>query len=80
MTDPLAWCVEALGDLEAAGLRRRPVTVGSAPGPEIEIGGCRVLQFCSNDYLGLAPDPRLAHAAKDAAARWGSGAGASPFS
>ena len=36
-----------------------------------------LLNLSSNDYLGLAQDPRLIAAAQDAAARWGAGAGAS---
>ena len=64
-------------DLEAAGLRRslRPLT--SPQGREIILEGRRVLNFCSNDYLGLAADPRLAQAAGEALGRRGFGAGAS---
>jgi len=36
-----------------------------------------VIQLCSNDYLGLAADPRLRRAAAAAAGRWGAGTGAS---
>jgi 8-amino-7-oxononanoate synthase len=39
-------------------------------------GGQRLINFCSNDYLGLAGDPRLAEALRAAVAHWGAGAGA----
>lgn len=77
MSDPFAWCAGELAALEAAGLRRHPVSVSSAPGPEAVIAGRRVVQLCSNDYLGLAGDPRVRAAAAAAAGRWGAGAGAS---
>lgn len=41
------------------------------------IDGKPVTAFCSNDYLGLAADPRIAAAAKDGIDRYGTGAGAS---
>ena len=39
--------------------------------------GRELLAFASNDYLGLANDPALVEAVRDAASRWGIGAGAS---
>jgi 8-amino-7-oxononanoate synthase len=41
-------------------------------GTEIVIGGKRLIMACSNNYLGLAHDPRVREAAADAATRWGS--------
>jgi 8-amino-7-oxononanoate synthase len=52
-------------------------TFDGAQGAHVDIDGRRVLAFASNDYLGLAGDPRLAKAARDATARYGVGAGAS---
>ncbi|MGH2771131.1 MAG: 8-amino-7-oxononanoate synthase, partial [Actinomycetota bacterium] len=73
----LAWCEDELFALENKALRRAPVTLSSARGPEVTIAGRPVLAFCSNDYLGLATDPRVRGAAAEAAGRWGAGSGAS---
>ena len=45
-------------------------------GASIRVGGRDVLNFCSNNYLGLANDPRLVAAAKAALDRYGIGPGA----
>jgi len=68
---------QTLNDLQARDLYRRLVAVGSAAGPRIDVGGRTVLQFASNNYLGLAADPRVREAAVRAIERWGWGAGAS---
>jgi 8-amino-7-oxononanoate synthase len=51
--------------------------IDSPQGPTLTIGGTPYLQFCTNNYLGLANDPELIDAARDATARFGTGAGAS---
>jgi glycine C-acetyltransferase/8-amino-7-oxononanoate synthase len=63
--------------LRGAGLYRELRTVDSAQGARVTIDGREVLLMCSNDYLGLAADPRVRAAAAEAAERWGAGAGAS---
>jgi 8-amino-7-oxononanoate synthase len=69
---------QELADLEAQALRRRLQVVEEVlPGGKVRVGGQVLLNLSSNDYLGLAQDPRLIAGAQAAAARWGVGAGAS---
>lgn len=63
--------------LVQAGLWRTIETLDSAPGPTVTIDGRELILLCSNNYLGLATDPRLVSAAQAAAARYGVGSGAS---
>ncbi|NNM88890.1 MAG: aminotransferase class I/II-fold pyridoxal phosphate-dependent enzyme, partial [Phycisphaerae bacterium] len=53
----------------------RPVQ--SAQGTTVEIQGRSYVQFCTNNYLGLANDPEVIDAARAAISRYGTGAGAS---
>jgi 8-amino-7-oxononanoate synthase len=76
MTDP-NFVRETLEDLRRRDLYRRLAAVGSAAGPHVRVGGRTVLQFASNNYLGLANDPRVRQAVVRAIERWGWGAGAS---
>ncbi len=66
-----------LDALENQGLYRRRRVVEGAQGRELIVDGRRLLNFCSNDYLGLAADPRIAEAFAGAVRKWGVGAGAS---
>jgi 8-amino-7-oxononanoate synthase len=69
---------QELDDLEARSLRRRLRVVDEVlPGGKVRVAGQILLNLSSNDYLGLAQDPRLISAAQAAAAQWGAGAGAS---
>lgn len=67
---------EALESRERESLYRRRRIVESTTGPRVRIDGREVLAFCSNDYLGLASDPRLVEAQCDAARKYGAGSGA----
>ena len=75
----------ALADRLGAGLAlrrqqnlyRRRLTLHSAQGPIVQLGDRQYLNFCSNDYLGLASHPRVVAAFQAAAARYGVGSGAS---
>ena len=73
MSDVFGWTAAAVDELQAQGLRRELHHREDATGTRV---GGRI-SFASNDYLGLACDPRLAAAAAEAAQRWGTGAGAS---
>jgi len=66
--------LEALGRIDQ---RRSRITLEGAQGPHILVQGREYAAFCSNDYLGLANDPRIAAAAIDAVRRYGVGSGAS---
>jgi 8-amino-7-oxononanoate synthase len=68
---------QRLAELESAGLLRKPRSVEGRNGPTLRIGGREVIGLCSNNYLGLADDPRLEAAVVDALAEAGTGAGAS---
>ncbi|HET9595904.1 MAG TPA: 8-amino-7-oxononanoate synthase [Anaeromyxobacteraceae bacterium] len=72
----LGWIAGELAALEAKGLRRALEPLGGAQGPVVEVAGRRLVNLCSNDYLGLASDRRLVQAAVAAAQREGAGAGA----
>ncbi|MGH7937612.1 MAG: 8-amino-7-oxononanoate synthase, partial [Bryobacteraceae bacterium] len=74
MTDPFQ---EQLQTLRARSLHRKLREIGSAQGPEIQIVGRQLVNFSSNDYLGLAADPLLRQAAIDAIEKFGVGSGAS---
>ncbi|MEJ2575491.1 MAG: 8-amino-7-oxononanoate synthase [Gammaproteobacteria bacterium] len=58
------------------GLYRARRVATTAQGPEMHIDGRPVVSFCSNDYLGLANDPRVRAAAAAGLANYGVGAGA----
>ncbi|MEM6330276.1 MAG: 8-amino-7-oxononanoate synthase [Planctomycetota bacterium] len=76
---PLGWLPAALEELDTAGMRRRLISRGSGQAAAVKIDGRRLVNFSSNDYLGLAGDPRVVAAAQQAAADDGWGAGASPL-
>ncbi len=60
--------------IRADGLYKAERIIESPQGSRIEVsGGAEVLNFCANNYLGLADDPRIIAAAKEAIDRWGYG-------
>jgi len=78
-TDPLDWLEAELRQLDERSLLRRLATHTGPQQAELTIDGHTYVNFGSNDYLGLAADPRLAAAATLAIAAEGTGAGASPL-
>jgi 8-amino-7-oxononanoate synthase len=77
--DPLAWIDYELSRLAERDLLRRRAAHDGPQQARLQLGVREVLNFGSNDYLGLAADPRLAAAAAEAVLGEGTGAGASPL-
>lgn len=73
MTDLLAWIDEEREQLAQAGLLFTIRTIESAMDGWVTIDGRRLLNFCANNYLGLANHPRLRAAAKAAIDQYGIG-------
>ncbi|MGH8233891.1 MAG: 8-amino-7-oxononanoate synthase [Rhodanobacteraceae bacterium] len=66
-----------VAEREYAGLLRRARALDSTSGTRVAINGHELLNFCSNDYLGLAQDPRIVKVLQDAANDYGIGGTAS---
>ncbi|WP_435009943.1 8-amino-7-oxononanoate synthase [Tundrisphaera lichenicola] len=79
MIDPLAWIDEESRAWSRKGLERRLIALGGSTPGHVDRQGRSLVNFASNDYLGLASDPRVIEAATLAASRFGWGAGASPL-
>jgi len=71
--DKLAFIDEDVANLKEQGLFINVRTIESAQGARITVDGKRVLDFCSNNYLGLANHPRMREAAKKAIDEFGVG-------
>ncbi len=69
----LQWIEDELQALHESGLYNHIRTLSSPQGAWLVVDGKRVLNFCSNNYLGLANHPRLVQAAKEAINRYGVG-------
>lgn len=67
----------SLTQRQEQGLYRQRLTLDSAQGPVVRLQGRDYLNFCSNDYLGLAAHPRLVESFQRAAGQYGVGSGAS---
>lgn len=67
----------SLTQRQEQGLYRQRLTLDSAQGPVVRMQGRDYLNFCSNDYLGLAAHPRLVESFQRAADQYGVGSGAS---
>jgi glycine C-acetyltransferase len=76
MTDKLQWIQDEINNLKEAGLYNRIRTLSSPQGAWLVVDGKRCLNFCSNNYLGLANHPRVVSAARHAMEKFGVGPGA----
>jgi len=67
------WIAQEIEGLKSQGLYNRIRTISSPQGAWLVVDGKKVLNFCSNNYLGLANHPRIVAAAKKAADEMGVG-------
>src|SRR5580698_4072601 len=69
-----AHILQTLTDIGAAGLTKRERVIATPQGAPIAFaGGAKVLNFCANNYLGLADHPEVVASAHAALGRWGYG-------
>ncbi|HSO27971.1 MAG TPA: glycine C-acetyltransferase [Anaerolineales bacterium] len=73
MTDKLKWIQDEIQNLKDAGLYNRIRTLESPQGAWLVVDGKRTLNFCSNNYLGLANHPHMIAAAHQAIDEYGVG-------
>jgi glycine C-acetyltransferase len=73
MEDKLQFIIDEQARLEREGLLVRIRTIASPQGAWITVDGKKVLNLCSNNYLGFANDSRLKKAAQDAIEKFGVG-------
>ena len=73
MTTKLDWLTQEIDGLKEQGLYNHIRTIGSAQGARLIVDGKDVLNFCSNNYLGLANHPKVVEAAKQATKKYGVG-------
>jgi glycine C-acetyltransferase len=69
----LDWLTQEIDGLKEQGLYNNIRTIGSAQGAWLTVDGKNVLNFCSNNYLGLANHPKIVEAAKEATKKYGVG-------
>jgi len=75
MAHPFSELTAELDDIAQQGLYRSRRIIESPQGINLEIDGRNVINFCSNDYLGLANHPDVLNAFKTGANRYGVGSG-----
>ncbi len=71
-----AWLQQEIDNLKSAGLYNHIRTLDSPMDAWVTIDGRRLLNFCANNYLGLANHPRITQAARDGIENYGVGPGA----
>ena len=73
MSDPYSWLSKSLNTIHRANWYRSVKAIAGKPGAVVELAGKPVVNFASNDYLGLAGDERLIRAAVAATQAYGTG-------
>ena len=73
LTNPYAWLDHSLDTIHKADWYRSVQNLQSRPGAVVQLAGSEVINFASNDYLGLAGDQRLIEAAVNATKKYGTG-------
>ena len=73
MSTRLDWIQQELDSLKEAGLFNRIRTISSPQGAWLDVDGKHVLNFCSNNYLGLANHPTLVERSRAALEKYGCG-------
>jgi len=72
----LDWVTQELAGLKEQGLYNNIRTLSSPQGAWLTVDGKNVLNFCSNNYLGLANHPKIVEAAREVTKKYGVGPGA----
>lgn len=72
-TNVQPYLTEKLREIENAGLFKRERLIESPQQAGIQVAGAKVLNFCANNYLGLADHPAIVQAAREALDKWGYG-------
>ncbi|MBV0894735.1 glycine C-acetyltransferase [Microbacterium sp. NC79] len=62
-----------LDEIDAAGLTKHERGIRGPQGATVDVNGSAILNFCANNYLGLANDPRIVAAARTGLDEWGYG-------
>ncbi|MBE0687687.1 MAG: aminotransferase class I/II-fold pyridoxal phosphate-dependent enzyme, partial [Anaerolineaceae bacterium] len=76
MSKRLVWAEEEIQSLKDNGLYNQIRTISSPQGAWLIVDGKKVLNFCSNNYLGLANHPKMVAAVKKVVDKYGVGPGA----
>ncbi|MEL6814945.1 MAG: 8-amino-7-oxononanoate synthase [Cyanobacteria bacterium J06598_3] len=74
MANPYSWIEKSLGTIHQAHWYRSPQAIDGSAGPVVTMGGQPMVNFASNDYLGLAGHPQLVESAIAAVQTYGTGA------
>jgi 8-amino-7-oxononanoate synthase len=73
VSNPYSWLNQSLATIQRANWYRSVKAIAGKPGAIVELAGKPVVNFASNDYLGLAGDQRLINAAVAATQAYGTG-------